>query len=319
MVGAGASAGCGFPLGAGLIPLLAQPLSSLCPSLVGDPDELREVEQQRRRFVAACKDTRLHHSLDQLLFHRKELRQVGALSLAAALVEKQLAVVRNRATYHQWYSDLYVRLLGPDGPWRTIRESGQPDFAVVTFNYDLNIELTIARHMSADLSQFGGAQAWDHAISCPIAHVHGQLGLDDEIVSMLDDDAYQPIVTLKLLRAVANTLALSTDQAERLDADSLLEARQWIWGASEIAFMGFGFDPTNLARIGIGDAHPEWKASRRRIYATGNELGSSRMTAAAKHCGGPIEFFDSTFGLGNVVGGLISGGYEPTVSLRSIS
>jgi hypothetical protein len=267
---------------------------------------LMALEQERREFVRTCRDTSCA-SFDELLMQRHDLRKPGAFLLAAALAGTQLLALQERRMHSSWHSSLYRILLRQQGSWlRDQRLEAPPEIGVVTFNYDLNIEALSAVRYRADTIGCTGADAWSMAKRLPVAHAHGLLSLDDEIIGLLEDDKFEPRLSVDRLRAIGNTLALSTDKAESLDAQALAMARSWVGNATEVLFLGFGFDLRNLKRIGIGSKE-HWPEQTRKIIATGLGLGPDRMSTAAAICG-PIEFLPSTASLEMVVQTFLRGG-----------
>lgn len=308
VLGAGASACCGFPLGNEFVDLLTQPLTALCPSLQLPDEHSKAEELARKHFVKTCRDT-TYATIDELLSKRVELRVHGAVSIAAALIGCQLEVVRNRKTHSQWHRTLYSKLLRGSEWWKSVPAEEDGGFSIVTYNYDVNPQVAIARHLHVD-SGIDAAVAWSHAKSCPIVHVHGCLGLNEEITKMLAEDDHRPIITMELIRAASRTLALSTDEALQLDAESLQRSRELIWNATDVAFMGFGFDPRNLDRIGIGKKHPRWISNQRRLLATSVAMSTDKLNAAARECCFPIDFVESSTTLTAFVSQFIDGTYK---------
>lgn len=317
IIGAGASVECDFPLGNSLPGILSQPLQSICPSLKANADELAALEEDRYAFTQACQDMTLG-SIDAFLERRREFRDVGRLSLAAALIEKQIAVIRHRKTNSTWHSVLYRKLVGKDKPWRHISDlRNQRHVAIITFNYDLNIEIAIARHLNTDTS-LGAAGSWEHATECPIVHVHGLLNLDHVVGPMLQRPADAPSITLGLVREVAQTLAFTGDPETSVDSEMLETARRWVRHASEILFLGFGFDTNNLNRIGIGPKHSHWVQGQRELYATYMNMSDEHIMGAARHCCGPLDCFEWRCAAAGVVTAFLDGKCSSDFQLRRI-
>jgi hypothetical protein len=275
----------------------------LCNHLSETNEVMAIVERERRHFVRTCRDTTCK-SIDALLIRRPDLRSAGALSIAAALVGHQLAVLKRQMTHSTWHSDLYKILFEERRCWPRDQQShAPPEVAVITFNYDLNIEVAAAFHNQADNGRTA-ATSWGIARGLPIAHVHGVLSLDDEIVDLLNDEEAKPKLSIDRLRRIAKTLALSTDEAKELDSQTMEVARSWVRNSSEVLFLGFGFDPLNLKRIGVGS--PDcWNGRVRRLLSTGH-LSSEEMASAAAACG-TIEFFSSDAPLGSLVRHFLQG------------
>jgi hypothetical protein len=223
------------------------------------------------------------------------------------LVSKQLEVVHGRKTHKQWHESLYLELFRQSSQWNSLPLlDATNQTTVVTFNYDLNIEVAIARHLEAD-SGIDPASAWEHATDCPIHHVHGLLDMHEVIASMLSDESVRIDVDISVIQRAARLLGLATDDAEQLDADALNMARKAVWEASEIAFIGFGFDLRNLDRIGIGKAHPRWVNGSRSILATTQGMSAKALDAAVEQMGCPIDAVQDPFRLSSVVSSFLAG------------
>lgn len=305
IVGAGASVCCEFPLGKDLIPMLCSGLRELCPALSDSDDGMEQAEGEHQRLARVCRDTTFE-TIDELLIRRPDLRSAGSLAIAAVLATKQISVAKYRKTHSTWHNTIYKRLFRETELWRRDRSiQAPPEIGMVNFNYDLNVQVGIAIRHHAD-SGCEPADAWALATQCPIVHVHGALSLDNDIIEVLANDHHKLQVSLESLRGMAKRLALSTDEAKLFNDESLAIARSWVRHASEIMFLGFGFDPCNLNRIGIGAKHSEWASRERRIQATGKGLSTQAMEAAAGHCG-RMEFLSSDFSLEGLVTDFLTG------------
>jgi len=144
-------------------------------------------------------------------------------------------------------------------------------------------------------------------MSRPVVHVHGELDLDKEIVTILRDEAAETLLTLDDLTRIGRALALSNDPIEQLDSEAIQIARTWVWHATDLLFLGFGFDPRNLKRIGISESSPEWTGRPRRLASTGFFDDRQQMDAAARHCACPIDVFQTTVPLESILRDFVRG------------
>lgn len=291
IVGAGASKCWDFPLGSELLRDCVKPLQGLCKCL--EVNEPSHHEELRAEFIQACRDT-TYGTIDELLKRRPRLRHQGALAIAAALADHQLRATTRPLDENLWYSALYrhfVKEIDPREPMFS------QDLEIVTFNYDVNIEVAIARHLRADRDDLSDAlAAVEYAYSLPIHHVHGKLYLPIRIQDRIRDSRRAPSITLAEIEEIASALQFTHD-ALLGNTTHLDRARASIERADRLFFIGFGFDPVNLAKIGLVEASP---VCQREMYSTSVGIDAGRAALIRKTCP-TMKFFEDGYGLTNLV------------------
>jgi hypothetical protein len=211
--------------------------------------------------------------IDTFLEWNSELREIGKLLIAARILECEGAHTHRRrvGTYdgkkNDWYRFLVHRLVygckKPDDLFRN-------KVHFITFNYDASLEFHLYRALSVidilkgvDLKRF---------LSERLVHVYGSVRDGIPTAEVHDDDLFvghdlaTPLdrgkpITLQLAprkkfldRCFSASQNLRTvDQVEKeLNAADLKRACAWTKEAEVMYLLGYGFDPDNSRRIGLG-------------------------------------------------------------------
>jgi hypothetical protein len=231
----------GFPSGAGLVQDAIRqlgigkgPLVRLLASL--GQDQAR-VSDFRSALIAARP-----MSLDAFVEHRSDFFDIGKAVIAACMIPYEASTTLLHPDQFWWYDYLAARLMdhGPDG----FRAN---QLAVVTFNYDRSLELFLFTRLK---NLWGltdeGCRLLVRLI--PLVHVYGQLGKLPEVNdgegrafgAGLDHEGVT--MAMKEMQVIHEA---QTNSAE------LQHARKLLHWADRILFLGFGFHPKNLERLGV--------------------------------------------------------------------
>jgi hypothetical protein len=252
ILGAGASAPYGFPLGRGLKEKIIQQS--------GDTNKSAEREQylkagfsQERVTEFNTALTRSHYpTIHAFLEDRPSLRETGAFGIAAALMplESQGTLFPPK----DWYPALFQGLDLKN--FTSI--SSIP--AIITFNYDRSLEhyLTVATQ-SAYESEVR-KHALDKLRRLRIIHVYGQLG-DYPAVP------YDPAKNVEDFRKAAKEIRMIYDQGIE-ESDGFAESKRVLENARDVIILGFGYDERSVRRMGLSTHIPE-----RTIFGTAYGLG----------------------------------------------
>jgi hypothetical protein len=243
ILGAGASAHLGFPLGYKLVQLMCargvgKTQSQITKRLVRAgvlPADAAQFEYELSR------SGRL--SVDAFLEHRRGLIPIGKTAIAAALIEHE-----DEQTLHakpdtpNWYDLLWHATRASFQDW------GNNQLSIITFNYDRSLEHYLLCALSASFGK-SRAEAAEQLKKIPILHVHGSMGE----LPIFDPNGreYSPgIDNASIHRAAAGIRIV----CEPGDQDSCFtDARKILRGSQRIHFLGFGYDPTNIDRLGGRD------------------------------------------------------------------
>jgi hypothetical protein len=242
VLGAGASMPYMFPSGYDL-------LLEICTLLAPD------VESKDKTMLIDCgfdKDRlhRLRHdlmrsgtkSVDAFLERRTEFVREGKAAIASVLIgyENPSKVVERSATSN-WYEYL----------WGCISTS-QPEqlldnkLSILTFNYDRSLEYYL---FNAIRYTYGLPEdkARDYLMALPILHLHGQLGQLKEVVG--EGRNFDSTRSTDAIRTAAEGVVIIHETEE--GNETFQRARSILAASSIICFLGFGYHPTNLRRLGV--------------------------------------------------------------------
>lgn len=228
VLGAGASIPYGYP--SGLLLRQAVGTESRRNQLVGhhgfDPELVDRFQQELAR--SACL------SVDAFLEHRTEFLEVGKMATALELIPRERDDSLFTTEDSNWYNLLFAAMNSSWGNFSSNRVS------FVTFNYDRSLERFLSE---ATLHKFGKSSNEVSRVlsSFPIIHVHGTL-------SSLSDRPYSTDTSdPALLRKAAESIRIIHEGSAATEFE---EARNLLKDAKRIYFIGFGYHPTNLKRLG---------------------------------------------------------------------
>jgi hypothetical protein len=243
ILGAGASKPYGLPLGWELrrriLALSANDLNALpiLPMKSRPPREAANFLHEFRHSTAP--------SIDAFLERRPEYIDLGRMVIASVLLplEEEELLFNDLDGKDDWYSYL---LNAMDAPWADFA-SNQISF--VTFNYDRSLE----RFLFVALQHRYGRsedEVREMLIEFPITHVYGRLG-DPDTRSRVPIEYGGARQSHWTLSTAAEQLQIISEGRD--DADSFATAKRHISQAQNVCFLGFGFDQTNVRRLGGTD------------------------------------------------------------------
>ena len=247
VLGAGASFPFGFPTGAKLREMLCNDLQigTTTFSLIKDAG----IDTQRIQALRHAFESSGLSSIDAFIAFRPEFQVVGELAIAATLAPMEsltaLTRVNGVSGNSDWYQLLWNQLVAEVGSVEDLRRN---KVRFITFNYDRSLEqylLNAIRH-TFDLQV---DEAFEVLNYLPIRHVYGSLGdfrpgfgyhyggHDGDSLLVMLQGANRSIKTVPALRGPRDEMSA-----------------QWLAEAQRVFVLGFGFDATNCARIGLHDA-----------------------------------------------------------------
>jgi hypothetical protein len=247
VLGAGASAPFGFPTGADLRDSIIAGLESSDASLRRNLLELGyedgQVDDFRDRFQRSTVGT-----IDQFLEHNVDHLSIGRSAMAVELVRREDASRLFEKVRGNWYALLAQQVFGQ----RSHLENSRVGF--VTFNYDRSLEhfLFTSLKYRYDLDE---DEAASFVNSMSIDHVYGKLGsLPWERPGPHEAPSncfrqYSVQATLEEIANCASCLHLIHDS--QAASKPLKHIAYHLGSYDAIHFLGFGYDPMNLKRIGI--------------------------------------------------------------------
>ena len=250
VLGAGASCPYGFPTGDALL----GDVIAICrtPQFSHDfgPTEIRIGTGDLiplRDFADDLQRSR-HQSIDAFLRDRPEYREAGTKAIAATLLPRE----HQARLMGIAISDcLYTQLADLLAPGRGSPYSDN-NASFITYNYDRSLEQFL---LTSVQRRFGyeEEQAIDALHGLKIVHVHGALGAhrlyEDEDRALPYDGNPGQLPSKLQYESVANHLKLIFEEEEIQASSALRDARELIKGASQVIFLGFGYDDDNLSRL----------------------------------------------------------------------
>jgi len=282
VLGAGANMPYGFPSGkelayeiyrpSGIVPtpgLLHHPCSQI------DPDYFSQHFQIPKDYLQYFKNALATSqlSVDAFLENRADeaMLRVGKLSIAAILLncEKHDRLFIGKPPYHHfedvrhsdrlarqdghWYGLLWDRLCEPDNknnPADLFDRIPESNLSIITFNYDRSLEYYLLTALQANTGR--SLEDCKRQLSnIKIVHIYGSLGslLDSgELAVPFGEDWFN---NSHFLECAASGINLARRYAVDQDMPTIAEACSLLEKAHHIIFIGFGFDPVNLSRLGF--------------------------------------------------------------------
>ena len=304
VIGAGASWHYGYPTGDGLIKLTRH----FAQSLRADVDRFLklawfvELDYQKGRYGRQPNDGMTHHtrtkeecdefinalddfaprSIDHFLSHKPALGDLGRMLIARALSECWKKSLERRpyqrsddhSEYHHQSSDDWVRFVfdilssGFDDP-KELLDATRNDVKFITFNYDRSLERRLVSALNSSDKIRGASIAETFVSDERIVHVYG--ALREVTASNRKDDP--EAVWNKAFIASQDICVIGGPDKQR-HRELQARAKEWIGRADDIFVLGYGFDRTNSALIGLDQLAGARR--QRRVFLT-NFGNSNRL------------------------------------------
>lgn len=258
LLGAGASAHLGFPLGA-----------KLRIDILDILRDLRNKQTWPEEFIRSEEDPLLFYerfahgnwsSPDAFLEKHREFIKTGKYLICRCLAscEKDWIITSQGGWYDKLISSIHVN--HPD----KLKEN---KLSIVTFNYDRSIDFRLHKYVENQF-EIEPSKAWDILTeSIPIVHVHGTLGKYPESPYGDTTNFYERGQDIKIISEVEE----KTNEFER--ASDLLNE------ADRVVVFGFGFAPDNVRRLNY--FREQEVEDRDIIIATGPSQGSAAEDSTA--------------------------------------
>lgn len=236
ILGAGASADYGYPVGRTLMMSIWDDLSNestLYQLLYNCNFPTKLIKQ----FGTDLRECNLP-SIDAFLEHRGEgFERIGKAAIAGTLIPNEILANLSRTG---WYEYLHSRIIGRK------EDFCRNKLTVVTFNYDRSFEaaLFVALQKTYNLTDTETA-AYVKVI--PVIHVYGQLGG----LPHLSDHGrpYDPKVNAGVIDHSIQCIKIVHEGKE--DTPEFQLAQEKISKAKVVYCLGFGYHPENVKRLGL--------------------------------------------------------------------
>ena len=247
VLGAGASKDFGFPTGRELVKQICSILESresqefdLFYSLAGQSD----IADNFRDILIGANPL----SIDAWLEHNPDYIEAGKLAIAIALLHRER--LSDLRPDNNWYQLLFQRLGSP------FEDFDRNKLSIITFNYDRSLEEYLFKTFKHTHTKKRREDCVEKLNQIRTLHVYGSLGRLD----WQNDDPKNPVpqvdygATLNrdtLLSAAISIKIIPTKDTK--PSPEFLTAMKWIHNAQALYFLGFGYNATNMARLGIDE------------------------------------------------------------------
>ena len=249
VLGAGASQPYGFPLGVELTKLIANWINSGGTAFEKEMGTVFPAEAigEARQMARALRT--VEGSVDLWLAQRKKYLTVGRYCVARFIAQQEDPDALFRG---EWYANLFRLLLPADLPVGAEALLKNP-VTFVTFNYDRSLEQTLFLKTQ---SFFGLSDEVTTAVisKLRIIHVHGQVGRLpwQKAEGWLKDIPARPYAPNFKPEELFHAACVKVISETTRDSPEYQAAQEALRQASRICFLGFGYDPQNLARLNYG-------------------------------------------------------------------
>jgi len=243
ILGAGASQPFGFPSGKKLVNRICSVFSDSQRSeysfmmQAGHPQP--EVQAFRNVLYNANPA-----SVDAWLEHNPQFISIGKATIALLLLAyEQKSDLRPETN---WYELLFQEL---DSPFEQFQQN---KLKIITFNYDRSLEQYLYTKLTNTYTEKTQEEYVEKLQAIPIIHVYGSLGLLDWQPQY--PKHYIPFVQYgapsdyNTINSAATNIKI-IPETEKIGTE-FEKARRFILDAAQVFFLGFGYDPTNLKRLG---------------------------------------------------------------------
>lgn len=205
---------------------------------------------------------------------------LGRMHLSHAILQRQSEAFSQGRILKSWYRWMYANL------FESTRDLSDIECSFISFNYDTCFESLLAiMHSTShgiDLKTSINATR-----NLSIHHVYGSL----DVYPVVDNRSRQCVMpdTSMAIANLAKGIRLIGDRES--PEEQLSTIRSVIRAAEVIVFLGFSFDPRNLARIGF-DQHDEFWGKRPSPQCFGTCMGiaSGRLRRIEQSMAMPIQW-----------------------------
>lgn len=245
----------------------------------------RALEKRRLNELAHKLGGSSHESIDSLLEHWSDYEDLGRRALSAILLvheSKALQAVRIGGLYRWLAGRCASRVTTTGGGGQAIvqrtQSGGFDRLSLVTFNYDRLAEY----HLDKLLENHTAQRPRDKRPR--VMHMYGQLTCE----ARNEATRFATKFGQETVRQCAQSIRIATSRMMTEKDEDLDSARISIANASQIVFLGFAFDTTNLRRLGFPDLlHGTGNV---RIFATGYGMNTRRRASVVELIGRDITW-----------------------------
>ena len=183
-------------------------------------------------------------SVDAFLEENDRWLDIGKSAIALFLLDAEIncrpKIFPPDQPKDHWYETLWSRLKGSS--WALFKKN---PLAIVTFNYDRSLEHYLVTVLCNNYN-IKASTAMRGLTKMPILHVHGDLG--NYIAHDNKADFAQRLNKSRFTIAKQRILIVHENEGQTKD---FVLARKLITEAERVLFIGFGYHPKNMAKLGF--------------------------------------------------------------------
>ena len=265
VLGAGASIPYGFPSGKQLVEHICEATRRKNSSIPLIPDDSRYL-YSRENINATLIDQfgknevenfgnalYLSHqySIDAFLANRPEYMEIGKVSIALFILRKEMEADlssfenRNKGCYQFIFNKLTTQK----------DELKENRVSFITFNYDRSLEYFLFTSLKNTYG-LSDEECAEQINFIPIIHVHGLLGQTrwhskGIPYGTLNEYSIKNRVAFDLPSAISAAKQIKIITEEQADSEEFRKARKLIEQTERLYFLGFGYNSTNMERLGL--------------------------------------------------------------------
>lgn len=278
VLGAGASAPYGFPLGVDLV-------DQICREILDSGEKSNTLSERLERI--RINPQKLHHfakelrrarpySVDAFLETRPEFIEAGKAAIADVLLRAEAnSSVDTGDIRKDWYRYVFSRSLLRKNTDYYLSQARC--LTIVTFNFDRSFEHALFHSLRATFG-LSSEDAIRLAQAISVHHVHGLLGdLDVLNPEKPGTTAYGPRDTQL---PIATSIAAESIRIVHEPIGEIIEAQKALHEATHVYFVGFGYEERNLEKINVPGG-----LKAKRVYGTCYHMTGLERTPVAKYFG----------------------------------
>lgn len=236
----------GFPSGDLLMrTIVSSVLNQNTPEFVRLSQLMGEVGVSKSRVLELAKliQNTPVQSIDALLEKRDEFINEGKFGIAYQLIqyENADAIFGLHKRCESWYQYLWNLMQTDD-----VESFHNNRLSVVTFNYDRSFEFFL-RQSLCNLYKIDDQKAANILTNVPVVHLHGQLG--NLPVNEKGGRPYTNQLTPEAIAESMDGIKIIHEASDFANDPQFKRAYELFEDAQQIAFLGFGYHPTNVQRL----------------------------------------------------------------------
>lgn len=244
VLGAGASKDFGFPTGRELVRKVRQEVGAGSQVFGECAKELKlNMADSFLRSLEQADPL----SVDAWLEHNSSFIEVGKVAIAITLLHREAH--SELGPENNWYQLLFERLNSPFDRFQDNRLS------IITFNYDRSLEQYLFKTFRYTHTAKTEEKCKEKLNQLRIVHVYGSLGR----LEWQRDDPKHPMPQVpyggagldqkRVLSAAKSIKIIPEDEPLGIEFG---KAQDWIKSAKALYFLGYGYNMTNMERLGLG-------------------------------------------------------------------